>query len=113
MSIPLASQIGRRMARCISAILGISWDFGNSSSISSQDPLINIEADEDIDELDAVKVHNDEGHKPQDPIKETAPHRSPYNEFNEKCSFNYETRFLTPNTLECLGILLKCIKIHQ
>uniref|UniRef100_A0A915J245 Uncharacterized protein n=1 Tax=Romanomermis culicivorax TaxID=13658 RepID=A0A915J245_ROMCU len=41
-------------------------------------PPINIEVEDDIDELDAVEVHNDESHVPQEPIKQIAPNTSSY-----------------------------------
>uniref|UniRef100_A0A915IC89 Uncharacterized protein n=1 Tax=Romanomermis culicivorax TaxID=13658 RepID=A0A915IC89_ROMCU len=56
-------------------------------------PPINIKVDDDIDELDAVEVHNDESQLRQKSIRKIVPNTSSYNNNILKCSFNYETGF--------------------
>uniref|UniRef100_A0A915HI37 Uncharacterized protein n=1 Tax=Romanomermis culicivorax TaxID=13658 RepID=A0A915HI37_ROMCU len=46
-------------------------------------PLMNIGVEDEIDELDAVEVHYDEIHEPQEPIKQIAPNTSSYHSLNE------------------------------
>uniref|UniRef100_A0A915JDK4 Uncharacterized protein n=1 Tax=Romanomermis culicivorax TaxID=13658 RepID=A0A915JDK4_ROMCU len=57
------------------------------------EPPINAEVEEDFDELDAVEVHYEEFHEPQEPIKHIAPNTVSYDHNNVKCSFDYETGF--------------------
>uniref|UniRef100_A0A915IKJ5 Uncharacterized protein n=1 Tax=Romanomermis culicivorax TaxID=13658 RepID=A0A915IKJ5_ROMCU len=65
----------------------------NSIMLNNDNPLMNIGVEDEIDELDAVEVHYDEIHEPQEPIKQTAPNTSSYDDNNVKCSFDYETGF--------------------
>uniref|UniRef100_A0A915IBH5 Uncharacterized protein n=1 Tax=Romanomermis culicivorax TaxID=13658 RepID=A0A915IBH5_ROMCU len=58
-------------------------------------PPINIEVKDDIDELDALEVQNDESHIPQEPIRQIGPNTSSHDDNNLKCSFDYKTGFST------------------